>query len=143
MSFERWRPVKQGLLLTLLSPIIVLNVAATEPVAEPPPEATYRQEAVWTEIGGDFQNFDQPCAVAVDYRRDVYIADCVKRAIFKFDLTGKLIDVWTHTGEHRLFYPIDIAIDHGVARRRCGRKQQVSGNNIELATAAVDNIGGA
>ena len=111
MSLGRWRSVKQGLLLILLSPIIVLNVAATEPAAEPPPEVAYRQLAVWTEIGGDFQNFDQPCAVAVDSRRDIYIADCALRAVIKLDGNGKFLDAWKGAGEHRFFHPADIFID--------------------------------
>lgn len=111
MSIERGRSVKRGLLLALLSPLTVLNVAATEPAAELPLQPAYIQEAVWTEIGKGYQRFDQPCAVAVDYRRDVYIADCVLRAIFKFDPTGVLKDVWTHAGKHRFFYPADIVID--------------------------------
>lgn len=110
MAFERWRSVKRGVLLALLSPIIVLNVAAAESVAEPPPEAAYRQQAVWTEIGGDYQRFDQPCAVAVDSRRDIYIADCALRAVIKLDGSGKLVDVWTHAGEQRFFQPTDISL---------------------------------
>jgi len=82
--------------------------ADTKPIVAPP----YQFQSQWHELVGDYGKFDRPVDVGVDRNHNIYVADAILRAVFKFDAYGKLLDVFKGTDENnRMARPSRIAID--------------------------------